>query len=411
VLAVFQAGRFAQGGGASDIGFARSPDAGKTWTSGYLPNVTKLSVREGQDAGGLADRATDPSIAYDAKHDVWLASVLHVNGPFGPRYPEGPSHYAVSCSTDNGNSWSDPVIAIPMPPGATGWSHDQGWVACDNWASNLHFGRCYLAALDVHDQRAPQLKLVQSDDGGQKWTSPIDIPNGGSPKIVVVPGGDVVIMSKGITEMQSIRSKDGGETFEPPVNMGSLRGVAASFFGPEFVTADRATSDGSIYAAWTSCALRPVCNGNDIVFTSSSDGGKTWAPIRAVVADGAHHVMPALAVDPGSTLTNTRIAIQFYSMAGVPCDATCELDVSFVLSKDAGATWSAPKTIDDLRSPIGWHSYRAVPPNGQRVYFVGDYVSSSFADSKFVAVFPLASREPVGDRLTQPLWSATIEVP
>jgi len=409
VVAVFQAGRFAQGGAASGIGFARSVDSGKTWTSGYLPNVTKFS-------GGEADRATDPSIAYDAKHDVWLASVLHLHEPFGQMYPEGPSHYAVSRSTDNGETWTDPVIAVPMPPGATGWVHDQGWVACDNWSESSHFGRCYLAEINLPRDNVPKeaqgLFVVHSDDGGLNWSLPVAAGDGGSPKIVVLSkSGDVVVMSHGTGVMQSTRSKDGGETFEPPVSMGPNTGVHAIFAGPEILTADRATSDGLIYAAWTSCALRgcpAASNGNDIVSTSSSDG-VTWAPIRAVVKDGAHHVMPGLAVDPDSRGASSRIVIQFYSMTGAACDANCEIDVSFVSSTDAGATWSAPRTIDDLTSPIGWHAYRVV--SGRRSYFVGDYVSSSFADSKFVAVFPLASREPIEAGLTQPLWSATIEVP
>jgi len=39
IVSGFQVARIADGGGA-DVGFATSTDAGKTWTSGYLPGLT-----------------------------------------------------------------------------------------------------------------------------------------------------------------------------------------------------------------------------------------------------------------------------------------------------------------------------------------------------------------------------------
>src|SRR5262245_49500389 len=69
VVAAFQVGRIYDGG-ACAIGFATSTDNGSTWTNGLLPGLTKYA------GGGPSDRASDPSIAYDALHNVWLASSL-----------------------------------------------------------------------------------------------------------------------------------------------------------------------------------------------------------------------------------------------------------------------------------------------------------------------------------------------
>ena len=52
VVAAFQSGRFFNGG-ASDIGWVRSGNGGKTWRHGFLPGVTVY-------AGGTYDRASDP---------------------------------------------------------------------------------------------------------------------------------------------------------------------------------------------------------------------------------------------------------------------------------------------------------------------------------------------------------------
>src|SRR3989454_5541151 len=63
IVTAFQVGRI-HGGGASDIGFATSTDAGTTWNSGFLPGITTF-----QD-GGTFTAASDASVAYDAAHGM-----------------------------------------------------------------------------------------------------------------------------------------------------------------------------------------------------------------------------------------------------------------------------------------------------------------------------------------------------
>ena len=72
VIAAFQSGRAFEGGGASNIGVSRSTNDGQTWTAGHLPSLTVNST-----PAGSAVRATDPSVAYDSAHNVWMiASML-----------------------------------------------------------------------------------------------------------------------------------------------------------------------------------------------------------------------------------------------------------------------------------------------------------------------------------------------
>jgi hypothetical protein len=63
IVSGFQVARVFGGGGA-DVGFATSTDAGKTWTSGYLPGLTD------NYKGGKFTAASDAAVAYDAKHGV-----------------------------------------------------------------------------------------------------------------------------------------------------------------------------------------------------------------------------------------------------------------------------------------------------------------------------------------------------
>ena len=70
IVATFQVGRF-RSGGASDIGWATSKDGGASWTHGSLPGVTIFV-----DHSSPYERVSDPSVAYDAKHGVWMISSL-----------------------------------------------------------------------------------------------------------------------------------------------------------------------------------------------------------------------------------------------------------------------------------------------------------------------------------------------
>src|SRR5437764_8702421 len=65
IVAAFQSGRFFDGG-ASDIGWATSTNAGKTWTHGFLPSTSVLATPPGS-----YDRVSDPAVVYDARHKTW----------------------------------------------------------------------------------------------------------------------------------------------------------------------------------------------------------------------------------------------------------------------------------------------------------------------------------------------------
>src|SRR5438067_2860000 len=129
IVSAFQVGRFFNGG-ASNIGFATSTNGGKSWTSGFLPSSTVFAT-----PAGIYGRASDPSVAFDAKHNIWLISFLGLA-------PNGASidvvDVLVSRSTDGGVTWSGPVAVS-----ADGLFNDKNWTTCDNSASSPFFGHCY----------------------------------------------------------------------------------------------------------------------------------------------------------------------------------------------------------------------------------------------------------------------------
>ena len=72
IVSAFQSGRFTDGG-SSNIGWATSTNGGSSWTHGFLPGITKIV-----NPANPYDRVSDPSVAYDAMHNVWLISSLAI---------------------------------------------------------------------------------------------------------------------------------------------------------------------------------------------------------------------------------------------------------------------------------------------------------------------------------------------
>src|SRR5215469_7207511 len=77
IVSATQVGRFTDGG-ASNIGWATSTDNGATWHGGFLPNTTVYAT-----PAGTYDRVSDPSVAYDAAHKLWMIASLAISNATG----------------------------------------------------------------------------------------------------------------------------------------------------------------------------------------------------------------------------------------------------------------------------------------------------------------------------------------
>src|SRR5439155_23678795 len=144
-----------------------------SWTPGFLPGITKA-------AGGPYDRASDPSVAYDQRHGVWIISSLAMNGTT-------PAAVIASRSPD-GLTWSNPVIV------ATGSFPDKNWSVCDNTASSPFYGNCYTEWDE--NGTGNRIKMNTSTDGGLTWGPSLNTADnatgiGGQP--VVKKNGTVVV--------------------------------------------------------------------------------------------------------------------------------------------------------------------------------------------------------------------------
>jgi hypothetical protein len=127
IVAAVQSGRFFDGG-SSNIGWATSTDNGATWTQGFLPATTVFATPAVPFA-----RISDPAVAYDARHNVWLIAALPLAATL-----QG-SGVSVNRSTDGGHTWSGPVLVNSTQSGT-----DKDWIVCDNTPSSPFYGHCYV---------------------------------------------------------------------------------------------------------------------------------------------------------------------------------------------------------------------------------------------------------------------------
>ena len=394
IVTAFQVGRFVVGG-AANIGFATSANGGRSWRSGFLPGLSVFSTPP-----GLASFATDPVVAYDAAHRVWLIASLAAS-------PTS-DQLLISRSRD-GFQWSLPVTAAR----AADDTYDKEWIACDNGRSSRYRGHCYLSYLDVP---SGEIHTRTSRDGGLTWSEPARppassprpvYPNGAQP--VVRPNGTLVVVFADLGaapftgELLAMRSTDGGASF------GALSRIAKTF--DQDVAGVRAPplpsvevdAGGRVYVAWHDCRF-PLddCVANDIVLAASADGSAWTAPRRIPIRRQRVAVdlfVPGLAVDPTTRGGRARIAVAYHSLPQ-SCPAPCGIDVGVITSADGGASWSQPRRLSAQSMRLTWLADTGL---GR---MLGDYISTSFVGGRPVPVFSLASA-PTGETFRQAIFAAT----
>ncbi|TDD22985.1 sialidase family protein [Nonomuraea diastatica] len=369
IVTAHQSGRFFDGG-ATGIAFAASPDNGGTWTKGVLPGITTFG-------GGSHDRVSDPSVAYDARHRVWLIASLALSEQGGIT---GTAVLA-SRSADGGRTWDAPVtVTTAAEAGEAGDRSDHGgdgggdldksWIVCDNTPSSPFYGHCH-AAFDDH-AAGNAITMARSSDGGLTWTVIATPENGLGGQPVVRPDGAVVVpYLSDKDEIRSIRSSDGGASWEPSVLVTAVRRhtVAGGLRAAPLPSAET-DATGAVYVAWHDCRFQYQCSGNDIVLSRSATG-EEWSHVMRATSDGGDHFIPGLGVDRASAGGTVRLALTYYRYPDAACTtATCRLTVGYTSSTNGGATWAAPEELHGAM-PLDWFADTA---QGR---MAGDYISTS----------------------------------
>jgi hypothetical protein len=391
IVSAFQVGRVAAGG-AANIGFATSTDSGLTWTSGFLPNMTTVE-------GGPFTAASDASVTFDARHDVWLISSLVV-GNSGT-----PVGVVTSRSTDGGMTWDDPI-------NTTTGAVDKNWIVCDNTATSRFFGNCY-TEYDVTSARNA-IRMRTSSDGGLTWgpeRASGDAARGLGGQPVVRPNGTVImpyVASNG--QIRSFRSVDGGASWRnsvlvtTPTDHRPAGGIRADGTLPS-AEVDAA---GTVYVAFQDCRFRTGCPANDIVLVKSTSETTWGAPVRVPIdptTSTVDHFVPGIGVDRTTSGATARIGLAYYFYPTANCTtATCQLDVGYISSTDGGSTWSAATQLAGPM-PLSWLA------NTSQGRMFGDYISTSVVPGGQAYPVISVANAPTGTVFDQAMYVPTGGLP
>jgi hypothetical protein len=396
IVTVFQQGRFTDGG-ASDIGFATSQDGGATWTQGSLPGTTTFD-------GGTLARISDPVVAYDAAHNVWLASGLGINSSV-----VGVS-VTVNRSTDGGLTWANATNVAS----ATGTQNfDKDWITCDDTATSPFYGHCYAEWDD--NGNGNLIKMSTSTDGGVTWSAAAQTGNnatgiGGQP--LVQPNGTVVvpIANANETAMLSFTSTNGGTSWSSTNTIATRVRTHTPGGGLRSGALPTAAIDGAgrVYVAWEDCRFESGCGADDIVVSTSSNG-TTWSAVKRIpidaVGSGVDHFIPGLVADRSTSGASAHLALAFYYYPNVKCStSTCQLDVGYVSSTNGGSTWTAKQQI---AGPMTLSEIAATTQGPM----VGDYMATAIANGVAFPAFAVGAPPSGGFAFNEAMYTVAGGLP
>jgi hypothetical protein len=376
MVAAFQVGRFFDGG-ASNVGYATSTNAGATWTNGFLPGTTTFAT-----PAGPFGRVSDPSVAYDAKHGVWIISSLAID-TFGNSI--GP---IASRSLDGGLTFQSPVSI------AAGSFPDKEWIVCDNTPTSAFYGNCYVQWDDAG--AGNRVEMNTSSDGGLTWgTSRTTADNasglGGQP--LVRPNGTVVVpVSGNFGRVFFFTSSNGGASWSASKTVADQTDhVVAANIRTEPLPSAEIDKKGRVFVAWQDCRFRVSCSSNDIVYAIIKPTDAVTAVQRVPIdptTSTVDHFAPGLAVDRTTARRTVHLALTYYYFPVANCGSNCQLRIGFVSSNDTGKTWSTPSDLDGAMNST-WLA------NTNQGRMFGDYISTSFVNGK---AFPamIVANAPVG---------------
>jgi hypothetical protein len=319
--------------------------------------------------------------------------------PFG-----APSAILTTRSTDGGLTWQSPVTTSL---GATNF-YDKNWITCDTWPQSPYYGNCYTEWDD--NGLGNRVLMSTSTDGGLTWgpaVAPQGFPSGLGGQPVAQPNGNVIVPYEGGVGIRSLRSTDGGATWQDfPVSNVTDHVVAGNLRTSPLPSAE-VDAEGRVYVVWQDCRFRSGCTSNDIVMSTSTDGMAWTQPVRIPIdlaTSGADHFIPGIAVDRSTSGSTARLALAYYSYPVAACNAsTCDLTVGFVSSTDGGTTWTQPRTVAGPFK-LAWIAQTDQGP------MVGDYISTSFAGGPLAfGVFAIA-KPPVNGVFNERAASARFDV-
>jgi hypothetical protein len=389
IIATFQQGRY-HDGGSVDPGYATSQDGGKTWAAGNLPFLT-IAV------GGPFDRASDAAAAIGEDGAVYLQTIA-----FNQNNPR--STITVQRSDDGGLTFGPPVLVVD--DNDINIFHDKNWIVIDESPASPHRGRIYTvwSKFVTTGQVTHSPGIVSfSDDRGATWSKPVNITTDTADTEGVLPmvqrDGSLTVVYDQTVGMQDFEtaqtSRDGGLTWSAPVVVGEFlgSGIPGTRSGG-LPAAQIDPTTNRMYVTWQDTRFNP--DGlNNIVLSTSRDGGKTWSAPTQVdpKVAGLDRFTPDVAANGGAVHVT-------YRTRGDNGNAST-VDMNYIASTNNGRTFGFEHQVGPPSDP------RFAAQASGTQFFWGDYMGVAATPTHAALVWNVSSKPPIAGQLFhQTTWTA-----
>ncbi len=359
------------------LGTYYSFDGGSTWAESSLP------LQQGWQG------MTDPALTFDELGNVFL-----VGEPLLYQADITGLGMFVYKSTDGGRTWGKPTQL------SSSKHDDKQWIAADDRPTSPFVGNIYAiwgANQNCGFSRTRDHGITWQGSGNNPSPSYLDGFNVYAPAITTDSKGWVHIFNidpLATSSVQYLRSKDGGNTFEPArtivSNLKGLENFPTTGGFPTFpngkfrirtIVTAATGKDQTVIVAWPD-ARDGVSR---IYYRLSRDGGEHWEG-----PDSGTNLLPSN-INFGSTqcflpqlagTANGTIGCAFYTF-GDPIESNKYLiNVYLVASYDDGFTFPYLTKVTDS----GWDPLVNAPwsHGDQNLHFIGDYFGIAATDNFFI---------------------------
>ena len=409
LIAMWHQDRWSNGGGHG-IGVGVSSDGGKTWNDSTLP-VDKCAP--GTPASlSFYQRASDPWVSFGPDGTAYASALAFDN-------VDNKNAVAGASSTDGGATWNvQPILgsifttfqastdknsttADPVKRGTayTVWDTLIGPTdqPDDNPHAQAYTGPAYFSKTTDGGQTWSRAKIIVNTANRQQTIGNIIVvdPRNGTlfdfTNLIVSPNTPFQGTFSN-SELAFVKSTDGGDTWTAPQIIAPFNslGVIDPNTGQRLRVGDGLEEvaidpiSGTFYVVWESSTnFNKNINqssgawDNEILLTTSSDGGRTWIGPSVVhkLVSGLPTYTPTVAVN-GAT-----VAVTYYDNRNLTPGQTANLPTDYWVSysSDSGVTFGNEHHIagpfDQLTAPFA------------RGFFLGDYEGLQPSGSGFQAVF------------------------
>jgi len=427
LVGAYQQDRF-DTGGSNGLGTSVSTNGGGSWTQLGVGALPRFSRCAGAAPGSVGDyeRATDPWLTFGPDGHAFQMS-LSFNDT-----RDVTNAMLVSESTDGGFTWDTPKELI-RDTNPHAFNDKNSMTADPHSASRVYAvwdrlvfpneragGVSFLTAAAF---RGPTY-FTRTTDGGTTWEPARNIFDPGQNdqtignQISVTGTGDLVnvmtvfrndnALGRQGGTVSVLRSTDHGATWSGEIPVSRLGAVPVTDprdgadvrtgdIIPSIATDER-PGHNEVYAVWQDARWNGFQR-DQIAFSKSTDGGRTWSsPVRINAVSATQAFTPAIEVDAAGNIAVTHYDFRNDTVASTSLDT----DVWVLRSSNGGATWSEERV-----TPSSFDMRQA--PNA-RGFFVGDYIGTAATGQTFKPFFSMSNpaTDTFGTTVAAPFPAATI---